>query len=241
MLKLILTAIVTVCGLSLKKHQFNKLVLRAEYNLKKALWVLANHFAETFSDLIFLVKLITTLRPRNKLLLIRSLIIVLGAVSYLFLGPSTFVNATYPERVLQPQTESAVISIKESLTVEAAPVFKTPVHGYISSYYSSYHRGIDIPNPVGTPIRAFAEGEVIYAGWENGGFGNTVEIKHNLGYVSRYAHLSRIDVEVGQKVTTDTVIGAVGSTGNSTGSHLHFEVYLDGRAVNPLNYISPTK
>ena len=241
MLKLILTAIVTVCGLPLKKHQFNKLILRIESRLLKILGSFVNYFADIFSDLIFLLKLIAFLRPRKSLLFIRSLLITVAAVGYLFLGPSTFVNATYPEKVIQPQTETAVLFIKETVTVEAVPVFKTPVHGYISSYYSSYHRGIDIPNPKGAPVRAFADGEVIYAGWASGGFGNTVEIKHNLGYVSRYAHLSRIDVELGQKVTTDTVIGAVGSTGNSTGSHLHFEVYLDGRAVNPLNYISPTK
>ncbi len=241
MLKLILTAIVTACGLPLKKHQFNRLVLQTESVVKMVLKTIVNYLADIFSDLLFLIKLTTILRPRNRLLLLRSLFITFTALIYLFLAPSTFVNADIPERVFQNQTETALVSIKESVTVEAVPEFKAPVFGYISTYYSNHHRGIDIPKPQGSPIKSFAEGEVIFAGWATGGFGNTVEIKHNLGYVSKYAHLSRIDVVVGQTVKENTIVGGVGSTGNSTGSHLHFELYQDGRTVNPLNYISLKK
>lgn len=241
MLKLILTALVTVCGLPLKKHQFNRLALRIESRLIRIRDTVVNYFADILSDFTFLIRFVAILRPRKKILFIRSFLIAVASIAYLFLGPNTLVNATYPEKVIQPQTETAVVSIKEAVTIEAVPVFQTPVHGYISTYYSNYHKGIDVPKPNGTPIRAFAEGEVVYTGWADGGFGNLVVIKHNLGYVSRYAHLSRIDVKVGQKVTTDTIIGGVGSTGNSTGSHLHFEIYQNDRPVNPLNYISPAR
>ncbi len=241
MLKLILTAILTVCGLPLKKHQLNSLILRIESRFIRVRETIVNYLAEILSDFIFLIKIVAIFRPRKRVLFLRSLLIAAATITYLFLGPTTFVNANYPERVIQPQTETAIVSIKEAVTIEAVPVFKTPVHGYISTYYSRYHRGVDIPNPTGSPVKPFTDGEVIYADWADGGFGKMVVVKHNLGYISRYAHLSTIEVGVGQKVTTDTIIGKVGSTGNSTGSHLHFEVYQNERPVNPLTYVSPSQ
>ena len=98
------------------------------------------------------------------------------------------------------------------------------------------HNGIDIANAVGTPIYAYAEGRVIIAGWD-GALGYAVAIDHGGGLVTKYGHLSKVSVSVGQRVSVGARIGSMGSTGFSTGSHLHFEVILNGRFRNPLDYI----
>lgn len=99
------------------------------------------------------------------------------------------------------------------------------------------HNGIDMSSPEGTEIRATAGGTVTFAG-ERGGFGNLVIIDHGNGLETYYAHQSRLDVGVGDLVTAGAPIGAVGSTGRSTGPHLHFEVRLHGQPVDPQNYLS---
>ncbi|MDW8414949.1 MAG: M23 family metallopeptidase [Thermaurantiacus sp.] len=98
--------------------------------------------------------------------------------------------------------------------------------------FSRLHQGVDFAAPTGTPVVASAAGRVTLAGW-SGGYGQVVEVDHGRGLKTRYAHLSRIDVRPGQAVGQGQRIGAVGSTGLSTGPHLHYEVWRDGRAVNP--------
>jgi murein DD-endopeptidase MepM/ murein hydrolase activator NlpD len=97
------------------------------------------------------------------------------------------------------------------------------------------HSGIDIPGPLGTAVQASADGVVRFAG-AAGGYGRMVEIAHGGGLTTRYAHLSRILVTPGEPVTRGETIALMGSTGRSTGSHLHFEVRMDGRAADPLVY-----
>ena len=114
-----------------------------------------------------------------------------------------------------------------------------PTKGVLTSGYGwrwgRMHKGIDVAAPVGTPIYAAAPGEVIYAGWNSGGYGNLVKIRHPDGSVTLYAHNSRINVRRGQLVKQGQKIAAMGSTGFSTGPHLHFEVHPSGRgAVNPM-------
>lgn len=98
------------------------------------------------------------------------------------------------------------------------------------------HEGIDMAAPVGTPIYATADGTVTWAGWQSG-YGNLIKIQHELGTETRYGHLSKIRVKVGQKISRGTLIGAMGNTGRSTGSHLHYEVRVNGTAVNPMTFI----
>ena len=100
----------------------------------------------------------------------------------------------------------------------------------------SFHSGVDIAAKHGTAVYAYSDGKVVEAGW-NGAYGLNVVIDHGSGLKTRYAHLSKIYVKVGQRVTTAQRIGAVGSTGRSTGSHLHFEVIVNGTPRNPWNYI----
>ena len=98
------------------------------------------------------------------------------------------------------------------------------------------HNGIDLDGDTGDRVRAARSGEVILAG-ERGGFGNTIVIYHGLGYSTLYGHLSRIEVSEGQNVESGDRIGAIGSTGWSTGPHLHFELRIDGRAVDPTPFL----
>jgi murein DD-endopeptidase MepM/ murein hydrolase activator NlpD len=98
------------------------------------------------------------------------------------------------------------------------------------------HEGIDITAATGTPIRAAASGTVIHSGWL-GGYGNLVVIDHGNGLATAYAHASALLVGVGQQVSQGQTIALVGSTGNSSGPHLHFEVRVNGVAVDPLLYL----
>lgn len=98
------------------------------------------------------------------------------------------------------------------------------------------HAGLDITAPPGTPVRVPADGIVSFAGWDDQ-FGKLVSVDHGYGVLTRFAHNSQIFVQVGQKVSRYDVIAAVGSTGRSTGPHLHYEVRVNGIAVNPVNYI----
>ena len=98
------------------------------------------------------------------------------------------------------------------------------------------HTGLDFRAAMGDPVRATASGKVASAGWA-GGYGRMVEIDHGNGLSTRYGHLSAINVKVGEYVKIGQVIGEVGSTGRSTGPHLHYEVRLNNNPVNPLEYI----
>lgn len=117
-----------------------------------------------------------------------------------------------------------------------------PAAGILSSGYGwrwgKLHRGIDIASDIGTPIYAAADGVVEYAGWNSGGYGNMIEIRHSDGSMTRYAHADRLLATKGNQVEQGQVIAEMGSTGFSTGPHLHFEVHLPGKgAVDPLTYL----
>lgn len=101
---------------------------------------------------------------------------------------------------------------------------------------AAMHAGIDLAAPTGTAVYATADGVVDHASWE-GGYGNMVEIDHGKGLATRFGHLSRILVHDGQAVHRGDLIALVGSTGRSTGPHLHYEVRMDGHAVNPIPYL----
>ena len=98
------------------------------------------------------------------------------------------------------------------------------------------HTGVDISAPQGTPVRATADGIVLHAGW-NGGYGRCVIIDHGNNYQTWYAHLSRMDVIEGEEIRQGEVVGAVGTTGRSTGSHLHYEVRIGSTPVNPYRFL----
>ena len=133
--------------------------------------------------------------------------------------------------------------IKEARTVNGIYLETTPVNGTITSRFASIesvrsgtHTGLDIGAASGTAIKAAAGGTIKYASWM-GTYGNLVIISHGNGVQTYYAHCSKLYVSVGQKVTQGQTIAAVGSTGNSTGPHLHLEIRVNGTAQNPQNYL----
>ncbi|HCU81132.1 MAG TPA: hypothetical protein DGN60_08220 [Chloroflexi bacterium] len=109
---------------------------------------------------------------------------------------------------------------------------------YLSGYnYSGYHPAIDIAAGLGAPIYASDSGVVVFAGWSNWGYGYMVVVDHGNGWQTLYSHLSQWNVNCGQSVYQGNVLGLSGSTGNSTGPHLHFEINYQGTRVNPWNYL----
>ncbi|SNS44497.1 Murein DD-endopeptidase MepM and murein hydrolase activator NlpD, contain LysM domain [Sphingomonas laterariae] len=138
--------------------------------------------------------------------------------------------------------EREVISVPSARPVPAKHISFTSGYGVRSDPFrgsAAMHAGIDLAGPVGTPIYATADGMVGRAQWANG-YGNLVELNHGKGIQTRYGHLSKILVSAGQRVKRGDLIAKMGSTGRSTGSHLHYEVRLDGRAVNPIPFLQST-
>ncbi len=141
----------------------------------------------------------------------------------------------------------------ESLSVHSARLAATPsimpTQGWLSSAFSSMrshpilhiarpHEGIDVTAPMGTPIEAPAAGRVADAGWQ-AGYGNMVTIDHGFGILTKFAHASKILVREGQRVSRGQRIALVGNSGLATAPHLHYEVHVNGRPVNPLKYVLP--
>ena len=118
-----------------------------------------------------------------------------------------------------------------------------PTTGVVSSPYglrwggTDFHPGMDIANDMGTPIVATADGVVEYAGWNSGGYGNMVDINHGNGLMTRYGHAAQVVVRTGEHVKRGQLIAYMGSTGFSTGPHVHYEVHINGNRVNPISYL----
>ncbi|MBE3520208.1 MAG: M23 family metallopeptidase [Firmicutes bacterium] len=146
---------------------------------------------------------------------------------------------TVDERILSYPVTRKVVRGSKQVPPMGSGQMAWPVKGRVTSYFGqrwgSFHSGIDIAAPAGTPVLAADNGMVSYRGW-NGGYGRLVLIDHGNGTVTAYAHLSGYEVSVGDRVEKGQVIGYVGSSGNSTGPHLHFEVRVNGVAKNPLDY-----
>jgi murein DD-endopeptidase MepM/ murein hydrolase activator NlpD len=140
------------------------------------------------------------------------------------------------------QLQDGVIAVPSDKPVKQDVSF-TSGFGVRSDPFNSgaaMHPGIDLAGSYGTPIYATADGTVRRAGWNSGGYGNLVEIDHGRGITTRYGHMSAIMVSPGQHVTRGQQVGRMGSTGRSTGNHLHYEVRIDGRAVNPIPFMKST-
>ncbi len=142
--------------------------------------------------------------------------------------------------------QSISAELAERLQLAAATPSISPVRGLLTSSYGyrsdpitgqrALHRAIDISTSPGQPVKATADGVVLRAR-RNGRLGNSVDLSHGHGVVTRYGHLASYDVEPGQRVRRGEVIGFVGNTGRTTGFHLHYEVRVEGQPVNPLAYI----
>ena len=178
-------------------------------------------------------------------------------------GPGVRLSATSAERRLQvlqrdldrlsaeSETERQLQRhlakfLQDRRSILASTPSLWPVRGWVTSGFGmrispfgkgrKFHSGVDISTRRGTPITAPAGGVVTFAGWE-GGFGRMLAINHGHGIVTRYAHLQKFKVKLGQKVERGQAIALVGNTGRSTGPHLHYEVLLSGVPTNPMHYI----
>lgn len=152
-------------------------------------------------------------------------------------------EATVNQKVITPVVNTVVKKgIKNPYEAGIAFLSKPTEGGYISSLFgevrkSSIHKGIDIAKDLGENVNASFEGKVIQAGYNNGGYGNLIVLEHSNDIKTYYAHLSNIYVNVGDIVKQGDIIGAIGSTGNSTGPHLHFELRINNEPVDPSKYI----
>ncbi len=150
-------------------------------------------------------------------------------------------NAEIPEPTPTPQPARAAspsTSRSGGGAVAGTGRFMFPTNGSITQYYSYYHNGIDIGTMNSTPpIYAADSGRVTFAGWWSGGGGYSVWIDHGNGYVTQYAHMSRISVSAGQSVGRGQQVGLVGDTGLAFGYHLHFNVLQNGRTINPMSVL----
>ena len=154
------------------------------------------------------------------------------------------VNKVLKTAVEKKEAEEAKQKEIESHTVQGVYLEATPVSGIITSRFgnresirTSGHTGLDIANSTGTAIKAAASGVVEFAGTTTSGYGKYIVIGHGNGIETYYAHCSQLYVSAGQKVSAGETIAAMGSTGNSTGPHLHFEVRVNGSCQNPQNYV----
>ncbi len=149
--------------------------------------------------------------------------------------------------VFIPNAKPRVVTKKMYVQLKKRKLFKVPTNGWVAGRpfgwrmhpihkVIKFHKGIDMKCPKNTPIFAAADGEVVYTGWGNG-YGKMIKIKHENGYLTLYAHCSKIYVRIGDKIKDRQVIGRVGDTGLTTCAHLHFEVRTNGKPVDPMKFL----
>ncbi len=162
--------------------------------------------------------------------------------------------ATSSDGSLDPRFERLGVSLERMDALERSlagiPQVAPANKNYISSGFgyrsdpftrrAAFHAGLDFKGPIGAPIYAAAKGKISFAGYKKG-YGNCIEIKHGNGLMTRYAHMSRFHARVGDNVEAGDTIGAIGSTGRSTGPHLHFEVRVHDRPVNPKPFLKASR
>jgi murein DD-endopeptidase MepM/ murein hydrolase activator NlpD len=151
---------------------------------------------------------------------------------------------TYPIEGVEGLPKATGEASRNGSVLVSAAGLTRPVPGAITSGFGMrgvrMHYGVDIPAPHGTPIRAAMAGTVNRVAYDPGGAGNYVRVSHPNGWMTKYFHMSTQAAQVGQPVTAGQVIGYVGSTGNASGPHLHFELWIDGKAVDPQPYLDGT-
>jgi len=145
-------------------------------------------------------------------------------------------NSHQVEAVLTPEAMAASYLNEEQIVIPKTTQFPLK-NFYISQGYHFYHQAVDLAAPYGTPIYPIANGQVILVSFNRYGLGNYLTIRHSASFYSVYAHLSSINVQKGDNVNQETIIGRVGSTGHSTGPHLHLETILEKQKINPLTIL----
>ena len=161
-------------------------------------------------------------------------------------GPMTKLSSHGSDPTMEELRANAILNDLDEMNIYRIAVEKIPfanplksAYRYTSGYgrrWGRMHYGTDFAAPHGTPIYASADGVVVHAGWASG-YGRLIKIRHEFGYETRFGHLSKIRVNVGQKVSRGERIGDMGNTGRSTGTHLHYEIRINGNTINPMKYL----
>lgn len=149
-------------------------------------------------------------------------------------APAATTNTTRPAATTNTNTATTTTN---NGYVGAVGCCRWPTRGRITQNPSSYHMALDIAAPTGTPVYAADGGRVIWSGWDNTGYGYSIKIDHGNGIVTLYAHMSYLNLSYGDRVNKGALVGKVGSTGRSSGPHLHFEVRRNGYRTNPYNWL----
>lgn len=182
---------------------------------------------QTVRDLILKILFKIKLRfPKRFLGLIITVFFVLSLLGY------------YPTFSIPPIKRSLVLAQAQEQKGEIIPAsFSKPLilpyPGYLSTKFSFWHPGIDIAADLGTPIHPIIDGEISQVGRDIFGLGNYVEVLHENNFKSKYAHMGKIYVKEGQKVTSDNILGEVGLTGHTSGPHIHLEITRNGEYIDP--------
>jgi murein DD-endopeptidase MepM/ murein hydrolase activator NlpD len=159
--------------------------------------------------------------------------LVLGLLEKLIEQSST--AAATPAATTGTTTPAPAIAPVSTSTGGGSTPSGRPVGGVVTNTFHPGHNGIDFGVPIGTKVQATMSGKVIYAGWNDQGYGNLV-IVENGPYRTYFAHLSQVPVKLGQEVTAGSVVGISGSTGNSTGPHVHYEVRYNLKVIDPTSF-----
>ena len=193
----------------------------------ETLGAIANKFGVDANDILAANNL-----PEDTLLAAGQNLFIPGGARIYYAPAPTKVASTYnPLDVIK-----SLLSPSKAVAAAGKLLWPTVTHN-ITQYFSWAHKGLDIANPLGTPIYAAESGTVIDAGWSTAGYGNKIDIDHGGGMFTRYGHASKLLVKKGDVVERGQVIALIGSTGHSTGPHLHFEVHVNGKTYNPLDYL----
>jgi murein DD-endopeptidase MepM/ murein hydrolase activator NlpD len=147
-------------------------------------------------------------------------------------------GATFAQTQADKLPESNILASAENLTTDVVKRYPFD-NARLNQPFTFFHPGIDLGGPLGTPVFPIENGVVEFEEYSSYGYGNTVIVNHRNGLRSRYAHLQKIEAKVGDEVTTKTEIGTLGSTGRSTGPHVHLETYVEGKTVNPQSVLGP--
>lgn len=149
----------------------------------------------------------------------------------------------YPTLAIPPIKKSQVFAQSEQKGAVIPSSFSKPLNlphpGFLSTRFSAWHQGIDITSDLGVAVHSITDGEVAEIGFDIWGLGNYVVVSHENGFASKYAHLGKIFVKKGQKVSSDSILGEVGLTGHTSGPHTHLEITHNGQYVDPQLLLPP--
>jgi murein DD-endopeptidase MepM/ murein hydrolase activator NlpD len=188
-----------------------------------------NLLPKIISDRVALIRNLSKIKPgfpKGFTKLIISAFILFSLFGYY----PTFSYPPIKKSVVLAQTQEQKMEITAN-SFSKPPILPHP--GYLTTRFSAWHPGIDIAAGLGMPIRPILDGEINQVGRDFWGLGNFVEILHENGFKSKYAHMGRVYVKAGDKVSQEKILGEVGMTGNTSGPHTHLEVTRDGNFVNP--------